>query len=138
MQVRKWASILIALIMIGACFFPWVSFNDPEKVVSGFYSDVSTYGRPGIVHVWVCSIYVILVLWQQTRTLLAAFFINLLNIIWAVRNFILITACSNGYCPSKHVALYILMIGSFVLTGITLTLSAAKNQRREPKIENTQ
>src|SRR6478672_4519609 len=38
-----------------------------------------------------------------------------LNIGWAARNYLIISACSGGECPEKKTALYIVLISSLVM-----------------------
>lgn len=120
MQSIKWLAILTAGILITACFFPWVSIEGKDFFVGGFYSSAaSPFGMPGLLHVFFCFIYILFVLLQKIWSVRTAFFISAFNIAWAVRNFLVISACSGGVCPEKHTALYVILIGSIALTILT-------------------
>ena len=49
----------------------------------------------------------------------SAFFIAAFNVAWAIRNYIVISACSGGICPEKHTGLYTILIGSIFLLVVT-------------------
>jgi hypothetical protein len=120
MQSIRWLSILTAAIIITACFFTWVSVEEKDFFVGGFYSSANNrFGEPGIFHVAFCSIYILFVFLNKIWSIRTAFFIAAFNIAWAIRNFVVISACNGGVCPEKHTALYTILIGSIVLIVLT-------------------
>lgn len=120
MQSIRWLSILTAAIIITACFFTWVSVEEKDFFVGGFYSSAnSRFGEPGIFHVTFCSIYILLLLLNKIWSIRTAFFVAAFNIAWAIRNFVVISACNGGVCPEKHTALYTILIGSIALIVLT-------------------
>jgi hypothetical protein len=117
MQSIKWLAVLTAALIITACFFPWVSVGSQNFVVGGFYSsDNSRFGQPGIFHLVFASVCILFLLVNRIWSVRTAFFISAFNIAWAVRNFIVLSACSGGECPEKHTAMYVVLAGSFLLT----------------------
>ena len=120
MQLMKGLAILTALVLIAACFFPWVSIENKNISISGFSSDISTFGQPGLLHFVLCTLYILFLLINRVWSVRTAFFISAFNIAWAVRNFILISACSGGICPVKHPALYIVLVSSILILVMTL------------------
>jgi hypothetical protein len=125
MRFSKWLSLLTAIILISACFFPWVTVEQKHIVISGFHSDISNYGKPGIVHIIITTLCLLFLFLNKTWSVRAAFFISTLNIAWAFRNFTLISACRGGICPVRHTALYIVVIASIVFT-LTILLFKPK------------
>jgi len=120
MQSARWLSILIAVIIITACFFTWVSVESKNFFVGGFYSSAnSRFGEPGILHIVFCSIYILFLLLNKIWSMRTAFFVSAFNIAWAIRNFFVLSACSGGTCPEKHTALYTVLIGSILLIVFT-------------------
>lgn len=120
MQSVRWLSILIAAIIITACFFTWVSVEQKDFFVSGFSSSSnSSFGQPGILHLAFCFIYILLVSLNKIWSIRTAFFVSAFNIAWAVRNFVVISACNGGLCPEKHTALYVILLGSVLLAVLT-------------------
>lgn len=119
MQPIRWLAILTAAMVIIACFFPWVSVDSKNFMVGGFRSSANNrFGEPGILQLSFCSICILLLLINRVWSIRTAFFIAAFNIAWALRNFVVLSACSGGLCPEKHVALYVLLIGSFLLIGL--------------------
>jgi hypothetical protein len=120
MQSIRWLSILTAAIIIIACFFTWVSVEEKNFFVGGFYSSSNNrFGEPGILHVAFCAIYILFVSLKKIWSIRTAFFVAALNIAWAIRNFVVLSTCSGGVCPEKHTALYVILIGSVLLIVLT-------------------
>jgi hypothetical protein len=116
MQFSKWLALLMAIILFSACFFPWVTIEQKQIVISGFQSDVSNYGKPGIIHTVISITCLVFLFLNKPWSVRAAFFISTLNIAWAFRNFTLISACRGGMCPVRHTALYIVVVASIAFT----------------------
>jgi hypothetical protein len=111
----KWVGLLAASALIVVCFFPWVFIESKNIIVTGVDSKGTSFGKPGYFHFVLGGMYLILCLipriWaKRVNILLAA-----LNSAWAVRNYLLISACSGGECPEKRIALYILFIASLAM-----------------------
>ncbi|HWJ90704.1 MAG TPA: hypothetical protein VNR87_06310 [Flavisolibacter sp.] len=132
MQFSKWLSLLVAIILISACFFPWVTVEQKHITISGFHADNPNYGKPGIMHTAICIICLFFLFVNKTWSVRAAFFISVLNIAWASRNFALISACRGGICPVRHTALYVLIAASILFTLSTLLI---KPEEAAPKTE---
>jgi hypothetical protein len=129
MQSMRWLSLLTAATIITACFFTWVSVEEKHFYIGGFFSSTGNrFGEPGLFHVILCTIYILLVLINKVWSLRTAFFISAFNIAWAVRNFMLISACSGGTCPEKHTGLYAILIGSILLIILTALVRPSKTR----------
>jgi len=129
MQSIRWLAILTAGILITACFFPWISVEQKNFVVGGFYSSVdSRYGQPGFLHTILCGLYILLVLLYRVWSIRTAFFVSAFNLACAIRNYITISACSGGTCPEKHTALFVILIGSIVLIALTPLIGVKLNK----------
>jgi len=128
MQSVRWLSVLTAAIIITSCFFTWVSIEPKDFFVGGFYSSsTSRFGKPGILQSFFCFVYILLLLLNKVWSVRIAFFVSAFNIAWAVRNYVVISACSGGTCPEKHTGLYTVLIGSLLLTVLT-TFIAVKEK----------
>ena len=126
MQIMRWTAILLAAAVIASCFFPWVTYEGGD-VVEGFNSSNKIWGRPGLIHVLFCSLFILLMVTGKLWSMRIAFFVSAFNIAWAVRNFFMIPACEAGVCPEKHTAIYILLTAS-VLSTIALLFSGARSK----------
>jgi hypothetical protein len=119
MQSIRWLAILTAAIIITACFFTWVSLDKQNYFIGGFFSSTDRFGQPGIIHVAFCSIIILFLLLNKIWSVRTAFFISAFNVAWAIKNYIVISACSSGVCPEKHTGLYTILIGSILLLMLT-------------------
>ena len=126
MQMR-WLAIASAIILMIACFFPWVSIESKNIVVSGVDATGTSFGKPGYMHFLLSGIAVILLLIPKNMATRIAIFISALNAAWAIRNFIVIGLCQGGVCPVKHTALYVVMFASFGLLLFNLFTSTKEN-----------
>ena len=122
MQVSKWPAIVVALIIAAACFFPWVTVEGRTVSIGGFHSTISNYGKPGLLHCFFLLLCVVFLLVSKVWSVRTAFFVSAVNIAWALRNFFLISACQAGECPTKQPALYIVLVGSILLTLLILAV----------------
>jgi hypothetical protein len=117
----KWIGLLATIALVIACFFPWVFIESKSITVSGIESAGTNFGKPGYFHFFLSAFYVIFNftprIWAKRFNILVA----TLNIAWAVRNYLLISACSGGECPEKEAALYVVLISSIVMLVAALT-----------------
>jgi hypothetical protein len=116
MQFSKWLPLLMAIILITACFFPWVTIEQKHITIGGFHSDIPNYGKPGIIHTAIPVICLLFLFFNKPWSVRAAFFMSAFNIAWAFRNFALISACRGGICPVRHTALYVVVAASILFT----------------------
>src|SRR5947207_13161596 len=97
----KWIGLLATLALIIACFFPWVFIESKNITVTGIKSTGTTFGKPGYFHFILAAFYIAFTfiprIWSKRLNLLVA----ALNIGWAVRNYLLISASAGGECPEK-------------------------------------
>ncbi|MGZ3846155.1 MAG: hypothetical protein ACXVBJ_06290 [Flavisolibacter sp.] len=119
MQSIRWLSVLTAAVIITACFFKWVSLESKGFYIGGFFSSDYRFGEPGILQVVFCSIYILLLILNKIWSMRTAFFVAGFNVAWALRNYIVVSACSGGVCPEKHTGLYTILIGSILLLILT-------------------
>ena len=116
----KWIGLLATLALIIACFSPWVFIESKNITVTGIDATGTSFGKPGYFHFVLAAVYLVFHftprIWAKRMNLLVA----ALNIGWAARNYFLISACAGGECPEKKVALYIVLISSFLMMAAAL------------------
>ncbi len=115
MQAIKWLAIFSAVVLIGACFFPWVLIPAKGIVVSGVNATGTSFGKPGYMHLLLAAIAIVLLLLRNTLALRISIFITAFNAAWSIRNLLVISACYGGICPEKQAALYTVVFSSFLL-----------------------
>jgi len=123
MQIMKWLSIATLALLIYSCFLPWVSIESQNIMVTGMKAEAINFGKPGLLHIVLSVLMILLLLLNKMWSLKTAFFISAFNIAWSLRNFISISACSAGICPTKHMALYIILIAPVAATVFLLLIN---------------
>lgn len=116
----KWLAILMVAVLIASMFFPWVTIDSKNIVVTGLKSEGTNFGMPGVFNLFLCFVYLVLLLINKTWSKRTAFFVSAFNVAWAARNFIVISTCYGGVCPEKHAALYLLLFASILLSIFSL------------------
>jgi hypothetical protein len=122
MNSTKWIAIAVAAAVVVSCNFPWVHIPGRDMVIGGFQADINDYGKPGVLHAFFCGFYILFLLLHKMWSVRTAFFIGTFNIAWALRNFVLLTSCGGGECPEKLPALYVILVGSFLMTILVLLI----------------
>ena len=118
----KWLSLAFVAALIISCFYPWVSLENKNIVISGFHAEAIGFGKPGLIHVVLSFLFVLFLLLDKIWSLRTAFFVSAFNIAWRVRNFMALSSCSGGECPTKHFALYIVLIAPILATVFMLLI----------------
>ena len=98
-----------------ACFFPWVTIESKNIVVSGVDASGTSFGKPGYMHLLMASLTIVLLLFRNMTTLRISIFLTAFNAAWSIRNYIVISSCYGGICPQKQPALYLIVVASFLL-----------------------
>lgn len=111
---------LSALAVIVACFLVWITIPGLDLKITGFASEGTRFGKPGLVNCFMSGIALILFciprIWAKRANLFFAGF----NLAWAIRNYILLTSCQGGECPKKQAGIYLLMGASIVLISMAV------------------
>jgi len=117
----KWIGLLATIALVIACFLPWVFIDSKSITVTGIQSTGTNFGKPGYFHLFLAVFYVVFNFFPRVWAKRFNILVATLNIAWAVRNYLLISACSGGECPEKKTALYIVLISSIVMLLAALT-----------------
>lgn len=128
MQIMKWLSLAAIVTLITSCFFPWISIESKNIVVSGFHAEVIGFGKPGWIHTFFSGVFVVLLLLDKIWSLRTAFFISTFNIAWGIRNFIAFSTCSGGICPTRHTALYLVLLCPILATIFLLLINKPSSE----------
>ena len=62
MQIMKWIGVAAAIVLVAACFLPWVVIESKDIVVTGVESTGTAFGKPGYFHFIFAGLYLLLVL----------------------------------------------------------------------------
>jgi hypothetical protein len=118
----RWLAIGATLLLLSACFFPWVIIENKNIVVSGISAEGTSFGKPGYMHFVLAGLYLMFILLNKSWSHKAAIFFAGFNIAWSIRNFIIISACHGGECPVKQVALYVALLSSVLMLLFSLLI----------------
>lgn len=102
-----------AVILIGACFLPWITISNPTLTATGFATQGTSFGKPGILHTFFAVIMLAFFLLPRIWAKRTNFFIGALNVAWSFKNYLLYSACM-GICPEKQIGLW-LVVGCSVI-----------------------
>ena len=130
MKYSQWIGVAAALLLIGACYLPWAYFPDLHKEFTGFFSENNVYGRPGKIFVFFCGIAIVLFLVPRIWAKRANIFVAAVILAFAIKSFILYTACYRGICPEKRVGIFLVMLGAIL---IVVTAVSPNVQLKEKK-----
>ena len=119
MKYSQQIGLIATIILIIFCFQTWVTLPTTQAAITGLNTPGTHFGKPALVNLFLSSIVAIFFLIPRIWSKRANIFVNAVNVAWAIRNYVLVSACSGGECPDKKLGLYILVIAS----GIMLIMS---------------
>lgn len=119
MKHSQLIGIVAALAVIAVCYMPWVFIASNNTLVTGMYSGETSFGRPGLMNIFLSSICLLLFAVPKIWAKRTNVFIAVINFAWAIRNYIILTTCQVGECPEKRIGLYILLLATFVIQLMT-------------------
>jgi len=105
----------MALLLIYSCTMQWVYIASKQIVVTGLHSEGTSFGGPGYLHIIFAVISLILLWIPRVGAKRVNLFVVALNLAWAIRNYMLMTACHAGECPETRLGFYILLLSSILL-----------------------
>ena len=115
MKYSNYIGVVVAILLIGVCFTPWVYIESVHTTVSGLGAANTNFGRPGLINIVLAVLAIILfiipTMWAKRLNL----FVCAFNFAWSVRNYLLITQCEMGECPEKKWGIYALVLLSVLL-----------------------
>ena len=115
MRWMKWIGIASVIILIIACFNPWVIIESRNITVSGVKADGTNFGIPGYLHFTFSIFFILFTLIPRVWAKRANLLVTGINLGWAIRNYFMISACSGGECPTKKIWLYLVGISSILM-----------------------
>jgi len=115
MRYMKWIGLTVAVLLVVCCISPWVFIESKNITVSGIDSTGTNFGKPGFFHFFMIAFFLtfnfIPRLWAKRANLL----VTALNLGWAIRNYIIISACIGGECPEKKSGIYVMLVASVLM-----------------------
>ncbi len=115
MRYMKWVGLFAVVLLIVACFSPWVVIESKNITVSGIDATGTNFGKPGYFHFFCAFFFIIFTMipriWAKRWNLPVV----ALNVAWAIRNFMVIAVCRGGECPSRKIGLWMMLLASVLM-----------------------
>jgi hypothetical protein len=114
MKYTQIIGISVSLTIIALCYLPWSIVESANIVIKGMDTTGTDFGRPGLLNIFLCSImtwfFALPKIWAKRTNL----FVSTLQMAWCIRNYILVTTCLGGECPTKQLPLFALLFCGIV------------------------
>ncbi len=116
MKYSKWLGVAAAVVIIIACYMPWVYIPSVKLEIGGMYaSGKQNFGRPGLMNCVLSAVGIVMFLLPFIWAKRTNIFIGAFNIAWSARNYILLSKCYGGDCPELKPGLYVLLAASIIM-----------------------
>lgn len=115
MKYSQWIGLVVAAVVIIACYLPWMQVPVLQTVVTGMDSGGTNLGRPGKLTIFFCVIAAILFIIPRVWAKRVNLVFCALAVAWAVRNFLLYARCEMGACPERKYGIYIMVAGALLM-----------------------
>jgi hypothetical protein len=119
MKYSNYIGVAAAILLIAFCFVPWVYIEPIKTTITGFSTEPTNYGKPGILHVFFSIVLILFFLLPKIWAKRTNLFVGAFNFAWSIRNFLLLTRCEAGECPDKEAGIYAILILSTVMLVMT-------------------
>ena len=115
MKFSQWIGIAASLVLIISGFMNWTWYPDIHKYFTGFFSENNIYGKPGKIFIYFTSVAIILFavpkIWAKRWNLLVCTLI----LSYAIKTFILYSACYRGVCPVRQEGIWIMLFSAVAI-----------------------
>jgi hypothetical protein len=99
MKYSQLLGCIAVLILAAICYMPWSFIADGNIIVTGMSAPGTEYGKPGLMHLVLGFVLIILFLIPKIWAKRINLFIAAINLAWSIRNYILLATCFMGECP---------------------------------------
>lgn len=127
MRFTKLLPFIAVALLIFSCYLPWMTIESNGLTITGVDTTGTSFGKPGYFHFVWAGLYLVFLAISKVWANRTAIGFAAFNIAWALRNFLLLPACSMGDCPQKKVGLYLLLFAAFAMFGAALTYQKTTN-----------
>jgi hypothetical protein len=115
MKHSQVVGFLLALVVLGSCFFPWVIIESKQLTISGFHTKGTNFGRPGLFIFFTAGLALLFFLINKIWAKRLNVFVTTFCFAWSVSKYLMLSACYAGECPEKQIALYVLVFASAIM-----------------------
>lgn len=115
MKYSNWLGVLAVIVLIVSSTLNWAWYPDIKQYFTGFYSLDNMYGKPGKVFIFMGAVatafYLVPKAWAKRWNLLICGLI----VAYAVKTFILFSACYRGICPDRQPGIWIMLFATVTM-----------------------
>lgn len=131
--MRFFIPFFVAALLVIACFLPWLTFRG--ATLTGVDSANFPFGKPAYFHFATVGGFALFYSINVVWTRIVAFALTAFNLIWAIKNYLSLPACSSGNaaCPEREIGLNLVLILSILLFFAAL-LAPAKQARAKKTV----
>jgi hypothetical protein len=115
MKYSQLLGILAALALAIACFMPWTYYPDLKTHFTGFFSEQNIYGKPGKFILFMSVVALVFFAMNKVWAKRLNWLVCGLLAAFAFRTYTVYTSCYRGICPTKELAVYIVLIAPIVM-----------------------
>ena len=114
-KILHWLGLAACITLILSSFLPWCYYADLNQTFTGFYSYQNSYGKPGLLLTILSVLIFVFMLIPKIWSRRANLFLCALCVGYAIKSYVLFTACYRASCPDKKVGLYLMLISIFFM-----------------------
>lgn len=115
MKYSQWIGLAAAVLVIIACYLPWIEIASLSKTLTGMDTAGTNFGKPGKLHIIFCVLASVLFLLPLVWAKRINWLFCALGLAWAVRNFLIYARCEMATCPERQYGLYLVLLGSVIM-----------------------
>jgi hypothetical protein len=108
-RYSPWLALAALATLAMSCWLPWTWHADLGMHFTGFRTERNIYGKPGklllILGTLTAAAAWIPRIWAKRAALL----LSALNLAYAVKSYLVFSACYLGYCPEKKAGLFLMV-----------------------------
>ena len=113
------AGIIASIMLVAACFMPWVHYNNINETFTGFhvtkFSTGNYYGRAGITVTFFAAVIFVLMLIPNLWAKRVNLFLSAILFAYCIRTYIIFTSALFEGEVEKKAGIYLIVILSFIM-----------------------
>jgi hypothetical protein len=118
-KICHYTGILLCILIILACFLPWVHYNSINETFTGFYVKKFTtdnyYGRAGMIITYFTSVILLLFFIPKIWAKRINLFLSALLFAYCIRTYIIFTGSLFEGEVENRIGIYLILIFSFLI-----------------------
>jgi hypothetical protein len=115
MKFSQWIGIIACLSLVVSGFTNWTWYPDIHKYFTGFVSENNIYGKPGKIFIYLSIFAIVFFLVPKIWAKRWNLFVGTLIVAFAIKTFILYTACYRGVCPEKQTGIWVMLVSAVIV-----------------------